>query len=58
VEGLSPEIKRPELETDHLPPPITKVINALTYTSTPLYLFMVRYLIKHRIQLHGVVKVK
>jgi hypothetical protein len=34
--ALSPEIKRPECETDHSPLPYAKVKNACTYTSTPL----------------------
>jgi hypothetical protein len=45
-EGLSPGIKRPEREVHHLPPPIDEVKNARSYTSTPQYVFIERYLIK------------
>jgi len=37
----------------HLPPFNAGVKNARNYTSSPPYIFMAWYLIKHRIRLHG-----
>jgi len=43
------------LETDRSPPSSTEVKNSWIYTSTPPYVFMPWYIIKHRICLEGVV---
>jgi hypothetical protein len=44
----SPGVKWPGHENDHLPPSRAKVKNAWNYTSTPQYVFMTSYLVKHR----------
>jgi hypothetical protein len=36
--AVSPQIKRPEREADHLPPPSAEFKNAWRYTSTPIRL--------------------
>jgi hypothetical protein len=41
-------IKRPGREADHSPPCSADVTNAWCYTSTPRYVFMAWYLVKHR----------
>jgi hypothetical protein len=41
-------LKRPELEADHSPPSSAEVKYALSYTSTPMYVFMAWCLVKHR----------
>jgi hypothetical protein len=38
--ALSPRVKRPGRETDHLPPISAKMKNTWIYTSTPPYTFM------------------
>jgi hypothetical protein len=55
-----PRVKQPGCEADHSPPSSAEVKNAWSYTSTPpatswraawlttRYVFMARYLIKHR----------
>jgi hypothetical protein len=43
-----PGVKRPERETDHLPPYSSEFKNAWRYISTPQYVFMAWCLIKHR----------
>jgi hypothetical protein len=46
---MVPEIKLPEREeTDLSPPSRTEIKNAWSYTVTPPYVFMVRYLVKRR----------
>jgi hypothetical protein len=45
---LSLGVKRPEREADHSPPSNAEVKNAWSYTSTPHYVFMAWYLVKHR----------
>jgi hypothetical protein len=45
---LSPGVKQPGHKDDCSPPSSTKVKNMWSYTSTPQYVFMARYLIKHR----------
>jgi hypothetical protein len=42
------ELKRPERETQYLPPPNVEFKNARSYISTSPYVFIVWYLIKHR----------
>jgi len=44
---LSPGVKRPGLEADHLPPSSAEVKNRWSYTSTPPYVLMALYLVKH-----------
>jgi hypothetical protein len=39
-EALSPGLKQPVRETDHLPPTSAEVKKMLIYTSTPPYVFM------------------
>jgi hypothetical protein len=46
--ALSPGVQRPGSEADHSPPSSAEVKNAWSYTSTPKYFFIVRYLVKHR----------
>jgi hypothetical protein len=46
---LSLGVKRPDREADHSPPSSTDVKNAWSYTSTPQYVFMAWYLVKHRV---------
>jgi hypothetical protein len=46
--ALSPGVKRPRREADHSPPSSAEVKNAWSYTSTPPYVFMAWYLLKHR----------
>jgi len=43
----SPEVKRPERETSHSPPSSAEV-NVWSYNSSPPYVFIAWYLIKHR----------
>jgi hypothetical protein len=43
---LSPWVKRPGHEANHLPPSSAEVKNTWSYTSTPLYVFMAWCLIK------------
>jgi hypothetical protein len=43
--ALSPRIKRPGREADHLPPASTEVNKIWIYTSTPPYAFMAQCLI-------------
>jgi hypothetical protein len=43
---------RPRSEADHLFPPNTEVKKAWNYTSTPQYVFMAWYLVKHVTTLH------
>jgi hypothetical protein len=38
--ALSPGVKRPEREADHLPPTSAEVKKTWVYTATPLYAFM------------------
>jgi hypothetical protein len=45
---LSLGVKRPGPEADHSPPSSAEVKNAWSYTSTPQYVFMTWYLVKHR----------
>jgi hypothetical protein len=40
---LSPEVKRPGLETDHSPPTSADVKKTRVYSSTPPYAFMVKH---------------
>jgi hypothetical protein len=40
-------VRRPGHEADHSPPPSVEVRNAWSYTSTPPYVFMTWYLVKH-----------
>jgi hypothetical protein len=46
--ALSLEVKWPEREADHSAPSSAEVKNAWSYTSTPQYVFMAWYLVKHR----------
>jgi hypothetical protein len=46
--AISPGIKRPGREADHSPPSSAEVKNACSYTSTPPYVFMAWYFVKHR----------
>jgi hypothetical protein len=46
--ALSPGVKRPGREADHSSPFSVEVKNAWSYASTPPYVLMVRYLVKHR----------
>jgi hypothetical protein len=48
-------VKRAERGADHSPPSSTEVMNAWSYTSTPLYVIMEWCLIKYRIRFHGMV---
>jgi hypothetical protein len=41
-------VKRPGREADHSPQPSAEVKNAWSYISTPEYVFMAWYLIKHK----------
>jgi hypothetical protein len=41
-------VKRPGHEADHSPPSSADVKNAWSYTSTPQYVFMSWYLVKHK----------
>jgi len=41
-------VKRPEREADHSPPSTAQVKTAWMYTSTPPYVFMPWYFVKHR----------
>jgi hypothetical protein len=52
---LSPEVRRPGHETDHSPPCSAEVKNVWSYTYTPSYVFMARWLIQYRTRLQGVV---
>jgi len=45
---LSPGVKRPGREADHSPPSSAEVKSAWMYTSTPPYVFMPWYFVKHR----------
>jgi hypothetical protein len=47
-EDFSSRVKRSGREIDHSPPPGAEVKIAWSYTSTPPYVFMVWYLVKHR----------
>jgi hypothetical protein len=42
---------------NHSPPSSAVVKNAWSYTSTSPYVFMVWYLVKHRLRLHGLVHI-
>jgi hypothetical protein len=44
---LTPAVKRPGREADHLPPSSAEVKNAWSSTSTPQYVFMAWCLVKH-----------
>jgi hypothetical protein len=44
----SSEVKRAGREADHSPPSSVEVENAWSYTSTPEYVFVAWYLVKHR----------
>jgi hypothetical protein len=46
--GLSPGVKRPGREAEHSPPSSPEVKNARNNTSTPPYVFIAWYFIKHR----------
>jgi hypothetical protein len=46
--ALSLGVKRPRREADHSPPSNAEVKNMWSYTSSPLYIFMAWYLVKHR----------
>jgi hypothetical protein len=48
LEALSLGLKRQGHETDHSPPSSAEVKNAWSYTSTPQYVFMAWYSVKHR----------
>jgi hypothetical protein len=52
--ALSLRVKRPGREANHSSPSSAEVMNALSYSSTPPYVFMAWSLIKHRICLHGI----
>jgi len=43
-----PMVKQPECEADNTHPSSAKVTNPWSYTSTPLYIFMVWYVVKHK----------
>jgi hypothetical protein len=45
---LSPRVKWLGCEANHSPPSRAKVINMWSYTSTPRYIFLAWWLIKHR----------
>jgi len=45
---ISPGVKRPGRESDHLPPSRAYVKNAWSHIPTPQYAFMEWYLFKHR----------
>jgi hypothetical protein len=49
-----PGVKRPELETNYLPPSNAEVKNAWSCTSTPLYVYTTWCLIKQEIRLYVV----
>jgi hypothetical protein len=53
--ALSPGVKKPGRETDHLPPSAAEFKNVWNYTYTPPYVLMAWFLIKHRVRLDGVV---
>jgi hypothetical protein len=46
--GPFPRLKRPGREADHSLPSSVEVKNAWSYTSTPQYVFMEWYLVKHK----------
>jgi hypothetical protein len=46
--ALSLGVKRPRREADHSPPSSAEVKNAWSYISTPQYVLMAWYLVKHR----------
>jgi hypothetical protein len=46
--AVSLGVKRPGREADHSSPSSAEVNNAWSYTSTPPYVFMAWYLVKHR----------
>jgi hypothetical protein len=46
--ALSMGVKRPEHEADHSPSSSAEVKNAWSYTSTPRYVFIAWWLVKHR----------
>jgi hypothetical protein len=46
--ALSLRVKRPEREADNSPPSSAEVKNALSYISTPQYVFMAWCCVKHR----------
>jgi hypothetical protein len=48
-------VKRLERQADHLPPSSAEVKNVWSYTTLPPYVFMAWCLMKHRINLHGMV---
>jgi hypothetical protein len=52
---LTPGVKQPGREAVHSLPSSAEVENAWSYTSTPQYVFMVWYIIKHWIYLEGVI---
>jgi hypothetical protein len=45
---LTPGVKRPGREADHSPPSIDEFKNALSYASSPPYVFMTWCLVTHR----------
>jgi hypothetical protein len=45
---VSPGVKRPGREADQSSPSNAEVKNALSYTSTPPYIVIAWYLVKHR----------
>jgi len=47
AETLSTGANRSGCEADHSPPSSTEVQNAWSYTSTPRYVFMAWYIVKH-----------
>jgi hypothetical protein len=53
--ALSTEVKRPECEAGHSPPPSAEVKNSWSYTSTPPHVFMAWHSVKHSMRPHGVV---
>jgi hypothetical protein len=48
TERSFPSVKWPGQEADHSPPSSAKVKNAWSYTSTPPYVLMAWYFVKHR----------
>jgi hypothetical protein len=44
---LSPGVKRQGRDAEHSPPTSVKVNKTWAYTSTPPYVFMTSYLVKH-----------
>jgi hypothetical protein len=48
IGGTFRRVRRPRCEVDHSPASTANVKNVLTYASTPPYVFMAWYLVKHR----------